>query len=74
MAQISRNRNGERGVTIVLVALAMVTILAMAALSIDVVTLYVARSEAQRAADAAAACSSQDVRYIWLHLMAVGGS
>ena len=59
MAQISRNRNGERGVTIVLVALAMVTILAMAALSIDVVTLYVARSEAQRAADAAALAAAK---------------
>ena len=59
MAQISKNRNGERGVTIVLVAVAMVTILAMAALSIDVVTLYVARSEAQRAADAAALAAAK---------------
>lgn len=38
----------------VLVAIAMVAIIAMAALSIDVVTLYLAREEAQRAADAAA--------------------
>lgn len=38
----------------VLVALAIVSLLAMAALAIDVVTLYAARSEAQRAADAAA--------------------
>jgi Flp pilus assembly protein TadG len=44
----------ERGQTIVLVALSLVTLLAMAALAIDVVTLYVARGEAQRAADAAA--------------------
>jgi len=44
----------EKGQTIVLVALSIVTLLAMAALAIDVVTLYVARSEAQRAADAAA--------------------
>jgi Flp pilus assembly protein TadG len=44
----------ERGVTLVLVAAAMVAILAMAALSIDVVTLYLANAEAQRAADAAA--------------------
>ena len=32
----------------------MVSLLAMAALAIDVVTLYVARTEVQRAADAAA--------------------
>jgi len=38
----------------VLVALAMVAIIAMAALSIDVITLYLAREEAQRSADAAA--------------------
>jgi hypothetical protein len=38
----------------VLVALAMVAIIAMAALSIDVVTLYLARMEAQRSADAGA--------------------
>lgn len=47
-------RERERGVTILLVAVAMVVVLAMAALAIDVVTLYVARTEAQRAADAAA--------------------
>ncbi len=38
----------------VLVAIAMVAIIAMAALSIDVVTLYLAREEVQRSADAAA--------------------
>lgn len=47
-------RSGERGQTIILVAVSLVTLLAMAALAIDVVTLYVARSEMQRAADAAA--------------------
>lgn len=47
-------REGERGVTMVLVALAMVAIIGMATLSIDVVMLYVDREEAQRAADAAA--------------------
>jgi len=40
--------------TMVLVAIAMVAIIAMAALSIDVVTLYLAKEEAQRSADAAA--------------------
>lgn len=46
--------NGERGVTFALVAVSIVAILAMAALSIDVATLYIANAEAQRAADAAA--------------------
>jgi len=47
-------RSRERGQTIILVAISLVSLLAMAALAIDVVTLYVARSEMQRAADAAA--------------------
>src|SRR5256885_7688194 len=47
-------RKGERGVTILLVTVALVVMLGLAALGIDVVTLYVARTEAQRAADAAA--------------------
>lgn len=47
-------RRGERGQTLILVALSLVSLLAMAALAIDVVSLYAARSEAQRAADAAA--------------------
>jgi Flp pilus assembly protein TadG len=52
-------RNGERGVTMVLVAMAMVAIIAMAALSIDVITLYLAREEAQRAADAGALAAAR---------------
>ena len=52
-------RHGERGVTIVFVALAMVAIMAMAALSIDVITLYLAREEAQRSADAAALAAAK---------------
>jgi Flp pilus assembly protein TadG len=44
----------EHGQTIVLVAITIVTLLAMVALAIDVVTLYVAKGEVQRAADAAA--------------------
>jgi Flp pilus assembly protein TadG len=58
---VERSRGGERGVTMVLVAMAMVTIIAMAALSIDVVTLYVSREEAQRAADAAALAAARVV-------------
>jgi hypothetical protein len=51
---LSRKRHHEQGQTILLVAISMVSLLAMAALAIDIVTLYVARSEIQRAADAAA--------------------
>ena len=39
----SRHRRGERGVTMVFVALAMVAIISVAALSIDVIVLYLAR-------------------------------
>ena len=49
----------QRGVTMVLVALAMVAIIAMAAISIDVITLYLAREEAQRAADTAALAAAR---------------
>jgi Flp pilus assembly protein TadG len=57
---IHRPRSGterssnERGFTMALVAVALLSIVAMAALSIDVGTLYQAKAEAQRAADAAA--------------------
>jgi hypothetical protein len=43
----------------VLMALAMMAILAMAALSIDVVTLYLANAEAQRSADTAALAAAR---------------
>jgi hypothetical protein len=52
--QLAAHRQGERGVTMALVAAAMVAIMAMAALSIDAVTLYLANAEAQRSADSAA--------------------
>jgi hypothetical protein len=54
-----RARRAQRGQTILLVAVSLVAILGMAALAIDVVTLYVARREAQRAADAAALAGAQ---------------
>ncbi|HET6176272.1 MAG TPA: pilus assembly protein TadG-related protein [Candidatus Sulfotelmatobacter sp.] len=55
---LSQDRQ-EQGVTLVLVAVAMVAIIAMAALSIDAVTLYLAREEAQRSADAAALAAAR---------------
>jgi hypothetical protein len=50
----SASHKNERGVTILIVAVSLMTLMAMAALAIDVAGLYVARGEAQRAADAAA--------------------
>ncbi len=47
-------RRSEKGQTLALVAVSMLSLLAMAALAIDLTTLYVARGEIQRAADAAA--------------------
>ncbi len=52
-------RPQELGITMVLVAVAMVAIIAMAALSIDVVTLYLAREDAQRSADTAALAAAR---------------
>jgi Flp pilus assembly protein TadG len=55
------HRTRERGVTMALVALAMVAIIAMAGLSIDIGTLYQASAEAQRAADAAALAAARTI-------------
>ena len=52
-------RHGERGVTMILVVLAMLSMLAMVALAVDVITLYSARSETQRAADAGALAAAK---------------
>jgi Flp pilus assembly protein TadG len=49
----------QRGQTMALVAISMVSLLAMAALAIDVVTLYVARGQAERGADAAALAAAK---------------
>jgi len=55
----SRERDREHGITMILVAAAMVAIIGMAVLSIDVVTLYLAKEEAQRSADAAALAAAR---------------
>jgi hypothetical protein len=51
----------ERGQTMIFVAISIVSLLALAALAIDIVTLYVARTEIQRAADAAALAAAKAV-------------
>ena len=48
------SRRNERGVTVLIVGITLLALIAMAALAIDVASLYQARGEAQRAADAAA--------------------
>jgi hypothetical protein len=58
---ISPSQRSERGQTMILVAISIVALLAMAALAIDVVTLYAARSETQRAADAAALAAAKAI-------------
>ncbi len=55
----ARRDQSEHGVTMVLVAISMVAIIAMAALSIDVITRYLAREESQRTADAAALAAAR---------------
>src|SRR5215472_14263131 len=50
----SRNRNLQRGSTLFIVAAALVASIGLMGLGIDLVALYLGRSEAQRAADAAA--------------------
>src|SRR5579863_7358963 len=54
-----RHRSRERGVTMALVALAIVGVLAMAALSIDIGALYQASAEAQRSADSGALAAAR---------------
>lgn len=55
----ARCADSEHGVTLLLVALAMVSIITMAGLSIDIGTLYQASAEAQRSADAAALAAAR---------------
>jgi hypothetical protein len=54
-----RLRKNERGVTLLIVAVGMVSVLAMAVLAMDVVRLYVAKDQAQATADAAALAGAE---------------
>src|SRR5437868_4755875 len=54
-----RSRKNERGVTLLIVAIGMVSLLAMAVLAMDVVSLYVAKDQAQQTADAAALAGAE---------------
>ncbi|HEX8817623.1 MAG TPA: pilus assembly protein TadG-related protein [Terriglobales bacterium] len=61
MAHFIAHRRGERGQTIILVAISIVALIAVSALAIDVVTLYVASSEIKHAADAAALAGAMGI-------------
>jgi Putative Flp pilus-assembly TadE/G-like len=52
-------RHDDRGISILIIAVSMVFVLGMAGLGIDLASLYVGRSEAQRAADAGAIAAAQ---------------
>jgi hypothetical protein len=54
-----RGVSRENGQTIALVAVSMLSLVAMAAIAIDLTTLYVARGEIQRAADATALAAAK---------------
>jgi hypothetical protein len=58
---LPQRSHDEKGQTILLVAISLISLLAMAALAIDVVTLYSARSEIQRAADTAALAGAKAI-------------
>jgi Flp pilus assembly protein TadG len=58
-SHIRGKRTQERGMTMLLVAVAMVAIIGMAALSIDVIVLYLAKEEAQHSADTAALAAAK---------------
>lgn len=53
----------QRGQSIALLAISIVTLLGMAALAVNVTTLYVARSGMQRTADAAALAGAEGLAY-----------
>jgi uncharacterized membrane protein len=55
-------RNSQRGTIGVLVLVAIVALLGVAALAINLSSLYVAKNEAQRAADAAALAAAESVK------------
>jgi hypothetical protein len=54
MAESCKRQYRERGATLFMVAAALIVIVGLAGLAIDLVALYLGRSEAQRSADAAA--------------------
>lgn len=58
-AEMGETRS-QRGMSIFIIAVGLTLLLAIAGLSIDLASLYVARSEAQRSADAAALAGAED--------------
>ncbi|HEV2246800.1 MAG TPA: Tad domain-containing protein [Terriglobia bacterium] len=67
-----QRRPNERGVSILLISVGMVFVLGMAGLGVDLASLYVGRSQAQRAADAGALAGAQDL--VTLGCTSAGGT
>jgi type II secretory pathway pseudopilin PulG len=61
MREHFHNRKQERGQTLLLVVVAMAVLVGMAALAIDIATLYTAHNETRRAAEAAALAGAQAI-------------
>ena len=65
-------RPNERGVSILLISIGMVFVLGMAGLGVDLASLYVGRTQAQRAADAGALAGAQEL--VTLGCTSAGGT
>ena len=61
VAHRSPNQEGERGQTLLLVVICIAVLVGMAALAIDIATLYTAHNETRRAAEAAALAGAQTI-------------
>lgn len=60
MRGLRQARRREAGVSLFLIALGLTVLMGIAGLALDLATLYVARNEAQRSADAAALAGAQE--------------
>lgn len=71
--QSNCKRQRDKGASILIIAVAMIFVLGMAGLGIDLASLYVARSEAQRSADAAALAGANALASATNSCVTVGG-
>src|SRR5215469_17035529 len=59
MAQRWKSSKGERGVTLLMVAVGMFSFLTMLVITLDVVNLYISSDQAKRSAEAAALAGAE---------------
>lgn len=67
-----QERPDDRGISILLISIGMVFVLGMAGLGVDLASLYVGRTQAQRAADAGALAGAQEL--VTLGCTSAGGT